>query len=886
MKLEKGTTISHYTIISAIGKGGMGEVYKAHDSRLDREVAIKMLPPEFAGEKDRLLRFEQEAKATSALNHPNILTIYDIGEHDGTSFIVAELLEGEELRERLDERTIPLRKTIDYARQIVSGLSAAHEKGIVHRDLKPENIFITEDDRIKILDFGLAKIREAVDPHGSEDATKKAITQKGAVMGTVGYMSPEQVRGETIDNRSDIFSFGVVFFEMLTGKRLFEGDSVVETMHAILKQDVPETIGEDKPNVPPALDSIMRKCLEKKRERRFHSAHDLGFALEALSTTTSSSGTNNTSVLGNVTVDSEIPTRQWKYPAIAAAFLLLAAVGVGLWFFGSRWLASDSASIESKVSYQPLTFEKGFIYAARFAPDGRTIVYSADWESQPRQLYVTSLDNPEYRPLGFPGADLLGISPSGELAILTGSQVVLGNPYYRSGTLAKASLTGGASRAELENVQFADFGPNNSMVVARTENAQSAIEFPVGNPVTERADVSTASKYVTPRISRSGDHLAYFDVTSGSSNFFVTILDETKKPIAKSRGFDDWWGLAWRSPNEVWFAATERRGREVGIFSLATNGKERMVIRFPGSITLHDISPNGDALISLDRNTSSIELIDDTNSPPKDRSWRELGSLAGISSNDTLLINQIDSSGGPSGSAYIWKPDDTQAVKIADGIGLALTPNADKAIILVEKPEPTVSIVPTGAGRSQKLDLGPVVQVLWGSWLPDGRIVIQARKTASDAPQILVLSATGENPTPLFPADISIPETEFRGKTGFGGISPDGTRMFAADSSSGKRMLCTIETGECEPIKGMSDNESSAGWSQDGSGLLVYRKGPGEVEVFRLDPDSGKRTLWKKVGPTRPSTTGISSLDVSAKGTIAYGYGESLSKLYLVKGLE
>ncbi|MEZ5426776.1 MAG: serine/threonine-protein kinase [Pyrinomonadaceae bacterium] len=178
MKLEKNTVISHYKILSAIGKGGMGEVYKAHDERLDREVAIKILPSDFANDAERLTRFEQEAKATSALNHPNILTIYDIGKHDGASFIVAELLEGEELRQRLDEGTIPLRKTIDYARQIVSGLSAAHEKSIVHRDLKPENIFITEDDRIKILDFGLAKIREAVDPHGSEDATKKAITRK------------------------------------------------------------------------------------------------------------------------------------------------------------------------------------------------------------------------------------------------------------------------------------------------------------------------------------------------------------------------------------------------------------------------------------------------------------------------------------------------------------------------------------------------------------------------------------------------------------------------------------------------------------------------------------------------------------------------------------
>ncbi len=881
MTLEPNTTVSHYKIISSIGKGGMGEVYKAKDLGLDREVAIKILPPEFAGEKDRLLRFEQEAKATSALNHPNILTVYEFGLHEDSPFIVAELLEGEELRDRLDEGSLSFRDTLNYARQIISGLAAAHEKGVIHRDLKPENIFITNDNRIKILDFGLAKIREPlVDVHGSEDATKKAITEKGAVMGTAGYMSPEQVRGEAIDHRSDIFSFGVLLFEMLTGKRLFEGNSLVETMHAILKEDVPETFGEDGPTIPPAVDSIMRRCLEKKRERRFHSAHDLGFALEALSTSTSSSGSGNASVLAGLP-DNEGPSRRWRYPAIAAAILLLTTAGVVLWFFGSKWLTSDSDSIETKVSYQPLTFEKGFVFAARFAPDGKTVVYSADWEGQPRQLYVTSVDSPEYRPLGFPGADLLGISPSGELAVLTDSQVLLGNAYYRTGTLAKASLTGGASRPELENVQFADFGPNDAMAVARIENGRSAVEFPVGSPVTEKTDVSTTSKYSTPRVSRSGDHLAFFDTTN-VTGVFVTILDGAKKPIAKSRIYRDWWGVAWKSPNEVWFAAAEAAGREVAIFGLDTVGKERTIIRLPGSITLHDISPNGDVLISLDRNNSAIEMIDGANLP-KDRSWRELSRLGGVSSNDTVLINELGYSGGTSGSVHIWKPDDTQSVKIADGIGLALTPDAGKALVSLEGPEPTVSIVPTGVGKPQKLKLDSFTRITWGSWLPDGRILIQAKRTESADPQIIILTADGQDPTPLFPAGIAVPE--FRGRTGFSGISPDGTRMVAADAT-GKPVLCMIGTGKCEPIRGMDDNESPAGWSPDGSNLLVYQKKPGEIEIHKLDPRSGNRSLWKKVSPSRSSTTGIYSLFVSAKGTIVYGYQEETSKLYLVRGLK
>jgi len=272
-------TISHYKIVSKIGAGGMGEVYCAHDSRLDREVAIKLLPADFANDQERLRRFEQEAKATSALNHPNILSVYDIGEHEGSPFIVSELLEGGELRERLDEMPIPLRKVIEYAQQIVSGLSAAHEKGVVHRDLKPENVFITKDDRVKILDFGLAKLRGAKsDESNSDDATRKAITNPGVVMGTVGYMSPEQVRGQTTDHRSDIFSFGAILHEMITGRRAFRRETMAETMTAILKEE-PEELSATNPNINPALERIVSRCLEKKPERRFHSAHDLGFEI-------------------------------------------------------------------------------------------------------------------------------------------------------------------------------------------------------------------------------------------------------------------------------------------------------------------------------------------------------------------------------------------------------------------------------------------------------------------------------------------------------------------------------------------------------------------------------------------------------------------------------
>jgi serine/threonine protein kinase len=297
MTIIAGTQFDHYEIGASLGAGGMGEVYRAKDTRLDRAVAIKVLPADFAQDAARLKRFEQEARATSALNHPNILTVHDFGLHEGAPFLVMELLEGEELRAQLNDGALTPKKAIDYAQQIAAGLSAAHEKGIVHRDLKPENLFITQDGRVKILDFGLAKLKPQKLSGGvdSEAPTMKPLTNPGVIMGTVGYMSPEQVRGQEADHRSDIFSFGMILYEMLSGRRAFSGASVADVMSAITRDEPPE-LSETNAKVSPQLEKIVRHCLEKKPEQRFQSARDLGFALEAL-TTSNSSGANRTEAM-------------------------------------------------------------------------------------------------------------------------------------------------------------------------------------------------------------------------------------------------------------------------------------------------------------------------------------------------------------------------------------------------------------------------------------------------------------------------------------------------------------------------------------------------------------------------------------------------------------
>jgi Tol biopolymer transport system component len=410
--------ISHYRIISKLGAGGMGEVYRARDARLDRDVAIKVLPASFANDEDRLLRFEQEARATSALNHPNILTIYDIGSHQGSPFIVAELLEGEELRRQVNEGGLAQRKAVDYAQQIVSGLAAAHEKGITHRDLKPENLFVTTDGRVKILDFGLAKLRpQRIGPAGSDVATQKAITDPGVVMGTVGYMSPEQVRGLEADYRSDIFSFGVILYEMLTGRRAFLRETMAETMTAILKEE-PEEVTEINSKVPPQLERIVRRCLEKKPEQRFQSTSDLGFAIEALSTPSGARldtalalpAANMNTLKARLLGDSRLP---W---IVAAVLLLGLLAALPFATAGLRQTKPESPAI-TRYDVQPPTKTAMSLSrwpAIALSPDGSTLAFVASSNGVNR-LYVRKRDDTEVRPLaGTEGASDPVFSPNGK----------------------------------------------------------------------------------------------------------------------------------------------------------------------------------------------------------------------------------------------------------------------------------------------------------------------------------------------------------------------------------------------------------------------------------------------------------------------------------------
>src|SRR5262245_18142452 len=399
MPLAAGTRLGPYQIIGAIGAGGMGEVYRERDPPLGRDVAVKALPAGVSLSPQRLRRFEQEARAAAALNHPNILAVHDIGQHEGAPYIVSELLDGETLRTRLMATVLPVRKAVEHAIQIARGLAAAHEKGIVHRDLKPENIFVTSDDHVKILDFGLAKLTQPEPALASVSAlpTTPPPTLPGLVLGTIGYMAPEQVRGVAADHRSDIFAFGAILYEMLSGHRAFPGDTAMDAMIAILKEDPPDLPASER-RIPQALEPIVDRCLEKNPGARFKSADDLAFALEALSTHS-----------GSLPVPAVLPPpRRRVRVAWAAASLLLLALVSTLPFVIEhvREVPAPAAAVRFIVpppQGASLAVDIANAVSLAVSPDGRHIVVRAQRVPGPVLLWVRSLDLPEARAL--PGTE-------------------------------------------------------------------------------------------------------------------------------------------------------------------------------------------------------------------------------------------------------------------------------------------------------------------------------------------------------------------------------------------------------------------------------------------------------------------------------------------------
>jgi Tol biopolymer transport system component len=861
--LQPGVKLGRYEIRSLLGAGGMGEVYRARDPELGRDVAIKVLPQAFSADRERLRRFEQEARAAGTLNHPNILAVYDLGSRDGSPYVVTELLEGVTLREELLGGALQQRRALDYARQIAEGLAAAHEKGVVHRDLKPDNLFVTRDGRVKILDFGLAKLTQARTSGSAAAPTAPTITdipgtEPGLLMGTVGYMSPEQVRGEPADHRADIFSFGVVLYEMLTGRPAFLRDSAVETMSAILKEEPPE-LSQAGVTIAPMLERVLRRCLEKRPHARFQSAPDLAFALDAMS---------GASLTVPAAGRPDPGRGKLRRRDVIAGGALLAAGGAITHLAGrfAGFVHGDVARA-SLPEMQRLTF-RGKVVSARFAPEAPTIIYSAMSAMEPLKVFATRPENPESRDLGLSEAKVLAISPSGEIALMV-------KPTWpgfgQTGTLALMPMSGGAPREILDGVIHADWAPDGSqLAVTRVVSEGARLEFPVGKTLYE-----SPGWLQSPRVSPTGASVAFVEERRA-----VAMVDVNgRKTVLATEGQTGLWGqLAW-SPrgDEVWYAVSEGFvfSPVHAVKGVTTSGRERLVWRGFGLVVM-DIARDGRALFAINHESKGISCLPPGASQERDLSWLDYAHVADISTDGTTVL--FSERTGPSSreSVYLRKTDGSPAIRLGDGDARTLSPDGKWAIVAPADYDPDHqtrwALLPTGAG-----DLRPLVydgiDILDASWFPDGRRLLIAGVEKGRRPRGYVHDLDSGLVRPV------TPEGAFPWR-----VHPDGEAILADDDRG--TWLFPLDGGEPRGVAGLEPGEERVQWGAGGSSIYV-RQGTGErVQVRRLDLATGRRERWREFAPDPLRGAAFLPLRMTPDGSYyAYTYIRHSADLYLVTGL-
>ena len=866
MPLSTGTHLGPYEILGPIGAGGMGEVYRALDPRIGREVAIKVLPASFSSDPERLRRFEQEARATGALNHPNILSIYDVGKHEISPYLVCELLEGETLRDRLGGASLPQRKAIEYALQIAQGLAAAHDKGIIHRDLKPENLFVTKDGRIKILDFGLAKLTQP-EPLQNEQSKldTAAHSQPGAVFGTIGYMSPEQVRGQASDHRSDIFSLGAILYEMLSGKPPFRRETTADTMSAILHQEPPE-ISRTNSGISLTLDSLIRHCLEKSPGERFQSARDLAFDLQMISGQSSTTDTRPQSV----------PLRKkmsLRYLLTILGFIAATAIGI---MAGMKLRSQPQVQPGSftQPEFQRLTFQRGFVSSACFAPDGHTVIYGAAFNENPPQIFSTRIESPESRSLGLPSARILSISPSGKMAILLNPQFIAG--WMISGTLAQVPMDGGSPREILQDVGDADWTPDgNDLLVIRTR-PEYQIEFPIGKVL-----YKTSGWISDARFSPSGEQIVFADHPAmGDNRGSIRIMDLKEETSESSRmNYAGAQGVHWNpAGTEVWLTAGKSIHRSLVAYDLS--GKERLIYESIAPIYLQDVSPNGVALISSWNRRREMHALLAGHNTESNLSWFDYSIPIDLSNDGkTVLFTEPGDVSGFQYPTYIRNTDGSPPVYIGDGDAMSLSPDGKSALAGLWGDPFQLVLLPTGMGEKKILAI-PGVQapsVYLNTWFRDGKRFIVRGNQPGRPVRHWIYNLDSAQLQPATPEGVSA----------YAILAPDQNSVLACckDHSA---WLYDLRDGSSKQAQGLTENDRPAQWTLDGNSVYTTQEASNPLNVYLVNVDTGQRTTWKQIAPADPAgILGVDSFHVTPDGkTYVYSIRRVLSDLFLVKGLQ
>ena len=864
--LTPGTRLGPYEILSSLGAGGMGEVYRTRDTRLAREVALKVLPAAVAGDAAALARFEREAKAVAALSHENILAIFDFGTANGVAFAVTELLDGETLRQRLTGGALPVRKAAEIGAQIARGLAAVHEKGIIHRDLKPGNVFVCRDGRVKILDFGLARSGPSLPSGDGKTLTTppESLTGPGVVLGTAGYMAPEQVRGEPADHRSDIFALGCLLYEMLSGVRPFHRETAPETLTAILRDDPPELPLASR-QIPPALDRVVRRCLEKLPEERFQSARDLAFALpESLDT---SGAAETRSAIG----------RGAARRTPARLVLPLAVIGLAL-ALGGGYLIGHRAGVGRDSGREPtvtrLTFGRGSIYSARFAPDGKTVVYGAAWDGQPIRLFLTRTDGQDSTALTLPDAEVLAVSSAGELAISLGHEF---NGWMGVGTLARAPLLGGGARQVLEGVRGADWTPDGAdLAVVRRVDGRERLEYPIGRVLREAAGWISHIRF-----SPKGDLIAFCDHPLYADDFgTVAVVDLAGKVTTLTSSFPSVRGIAW-SPagDEIYFTAVRPGpGHSQSLYAVDLSGRQRYVLAGVTHMVLFDIARDGRMLLGRDTQFRHVEALTAGSPAPHDFSLtRENSVVRFISADGTMLT--ITDQNGENYATFLRRSDGSAPVMLGEGDGYDLSPDGKWALTLTPEALPRLLLHPTGPGRTRELPNPERIVVDNARWLPGTHRIAAFGEIAGGPRRGYLFEIDGAKPRPFTEPGI--------GTSAFGVFpaSPDGTRVVAQDRQ-GVSAVYRTDGGTLEPIRGLDAATTPIEFCEDGRSLFVGRRAGVVWRVEKLDLASGRSTPWTEIRPAESAGMRLSGIDITPNGRFwVHGYSRLLTDLFSVEGL-
>ncbi len=863
MRFASGDRLGPFEIVAPLGSGGMGEVYRARDARLDRTVALKLLPSELVEAGSRVQRFRQEARAVARLSHPNICGLYDVGEDGAALFLIMEYLDGATLAARLEDGPLPLPLALRTAAAIADALAHAHRQGVVHRDLKPANIMLTRDG-VKLLDFGLATLKDRDEQLPADPTQSARLTDAGTIVGTAPYMAPEQIEGRDVDARTDIFAFGIVLYQMVSGRLPFVGDSRASLMAAIVAAE-PAPLADGSPPVPAPLERLIRRCLAKDPEERWQTARDLTSELRWIADA-------EPGEVWRVAVRRWRPRRQALLGAVVgAAFAASAAAAI----VASLWPEPGVAA------FYPVTYRKGIVSSARFSPDGQSFVYSASWEGQPYATFLGRRASPDARDLQLNDSRILSISRGGDMAVLFGPQNV--QRAFGTRTLARIPMAGGARRDLLTGVVDADWIPNaDALAVIRDpgEGRPWVVEFPIGTPVHE------ARAAWSLRVSPDGNRVAFFEgpmVFDSRPNAMVTVIDKAGAKTTVARNVVGL-GLAWPpSGNEVWFTGTRPGQHAPQLLATSLAGVERAVHRAPDWLVLHDIAPDGRVLLSRNTIRMTLECKRPGDTRPRDLTWLLGSSALGLSADGETVYFSEPLGADPDLKLPMFRRrvDGSPAVSLGDGQGGAVSP--DGRWLLTSSGQHLV-VLPTGAGSPITLPNGALRRFGGGSWLGDSKRIVFTADMGAGAPRGYIQDIAAGLPREITASGVVLANKA--------AVRDDHTLLAR---SGGRWVIVPLEGGEGRPVPALTPRDIPLQWSNDGRYLYTVdaidpaASRPAGVEVRRVELATGNRTIWNTLAPSDP--TGVE--DMRATVTITrdghwycYSYMRRLGDLFVVEGLE